>query len=332
MPFRREISPETERLLQRIKHNSGYYQVRQRSHCLLLRKKGFKIRELVDIFDVSQKTVCNWLKAWEDLGLLGLYDRKGRGRKPTFNQKEKETIKLWVEENSKQLKTVQKKIEQQWNKTVSTKTIKRIIKGLKMSWHRIRRICAGKPPENEYQEKKWHLEELKKLDEQRKIDLYYLDESGFSLTSNVPYAWQNIGSDLEVETSRSKRLNVLGIMNRRGHLESYVSTQSINSDVVVNCIETFFPKVERKTFIVMDQASIHTGSNILDYLESWRERNIEIFILPSYSPHLNLIEILWRFMKYEWLEIEAYLSWESLVYSVEKILKEYGNQYVINFV
>ena len=82
----------------------------------------------------------------------------------------------------------------------------------------------------------------------------------------------------------------------------------------------------------MDHASIHTGSNIFDYLESWSQRNIEIFVLPSYSPHLNLIKILWRFMKYECLEIEAYLSWESLVYSVEKILKEYGNQYVINFV
>ncbi len=137
---------------------------------------------------------------------------------------------------------------------------------------------------------------------------------------------------MEVKSSRSKRLNVLGIMNCRGHLESYVSTQSINSDVVVNCIETFFPKVKRKTFIVMDQASIHTGSNIWDYLELWRQRNIEIFILGSYSPHLNLIEILWRFMKYEWLEIEAYLSWESLVNSVENILKEYGKEYVINFV
>ena len=60
--------------------------------------------------------------------------------------------------------------------------------------------------------------------------------------------------------------------------------------------------------LVMDQASIHTRSNILDDLESWRERKIEIFILPSYSPNLNLIEILWRFMKYEWLDIEAYFK------------------------
>jgi hypothetical protein len=37
-------------------------------------------------------------------------------------------------------------------------------------------------------------------------------------------------------------------------------------------------------------------------------------------------------MKYEWLEIEAYLSWENLVLSVENILSNYGTEYVINFV
>ena len=114
--------------------------------------------------------------------------------------------------------------------------------------------------------------------------------------------------------------------------KSYVSLQSINSDVVVNCIETFFPVVERHTVIVVDQASIHTEGLIYDYLEEWKERGIELFVLPSYSPQLNLIEILWRFMKYEWLEIEAYLSWKNLVEAVENILKEYGKAYAINFV
>ncbi|MEG4294778.1 IS630 family transposase, partial [Microcoleus sp. C2C3] len=43
------------------------------------------------------------------------------------------------------------------------------------------------------------------------------------------------------------------------------------------------------------------------------------------------IEILWRFIKYEWIEINAYSSWPALVSCVEKILKEFGENYVINF-
>lgn len=121
-------------------------------------------------------------------------------------------------------------------------------------------------------------------------------------------------------------------MNRRHDLKAYVSSQSITSEVVIACIETFLPQVAKRTVIVMDQASIHTSDAILDQLEEWKRRNIEIFQLPSYSPHLNSIEILWRFIKYEWIELSAYRSWQSLVDYVERVLREFGDKYVINFV
>jgi len=162
--------------------------------------------------------------------------------------------------------------------------------------------------------------------------LYYLDETGFCLIPCVPYGWQNVGEYLTISSRRSRRLNVLGIMNRSNDLKSYVSSQSINSDVVIACIDAFFPKVDKPTVIVVDQSSIHISDAILDKIEEWLERSITIFVLPSYSPQLNLIEILWRFIKYEWIEIDAYKSWETFVTSVEKILKGFGKNYVINFV
>jgi transposase len=95
-------------------------------------------------------------------------------------------------------------------------------------------------------------------------------------------------------------------LNRNNHLETYVSTQSINSDVVVACIDAFFPTVDKPTVIVVEQASIHTSGVVLDKIEEWAERGITIFELPSYSPELNLIESLWRFIKYEWIEIQPF--------------------------
>jgi transposase len=111
-----------------------------------------------------------------------------------------------------------------------------------------------------------------------------------------------------------------------------LSTQTITSEVVIACIDAFFPAPERRTVIVVDQSSIHTSNAIEDKLEEWKERQIEIFNLPSYSPELNLIEILWRFIKYEWIEISAYKCWQSLVDYIEKVLKEFGETYSINFV
>jgi transposase len=101
---------------------------------------------------------------------------------------------------------------------------------------------------------------------------------------------------------------------------------------LLRAIDNFFPTVDKPTVIVVDRSSIHISDAIEDKLPEWQERGLSIFVLPSYSPQLNLIEILWRFIKYEWIEIDAYTSWKAFVASVEKILKEFGENYVINFV
>jgi transposase len=327
----REINPLSFKLLERIYRQSRHHQVRQRAHFLILVSQRVKIGDLMEIFNISYKTVYNWLNRWESDGILGLYNKPGRGRKRTFNSQQEEQIRSWTREEPRQLKKVIQKVKENWKIDISTDTIKRILKSLSMSWHRMRRCVRGKPDPIEYKEKQAELIEIKQLDDAGIIDLYYLDETGFCLIPTVPYGWQNIGEYLSIDSSRSKRLNVLGIMNRKNNLETYVSTQSINSDVIVACIDAFFPHVDIPTVIVVDRASIHTSAAIFERLEEWKERGLTIFELPAYSPELNLIEILWRFIKYEWLPINAYSSWEVLVSSVEKILKEFGKNHVINF-
>ena len=59
----------------------------------------------------------------------------------------------------------------------------------------MRRGVSGKPDPIEYKEKKEKLSELKQLEDEEKIDLYYLDESGFCGIPCVPYGWQDIICD-----------------------------------------------------------------------------------------------------------------------------------------
>lgn len=67
-----------------------------------------------------------------------------------------------------------------------------------MSWHRIKRGVAGQPEPEEYKRKKQELEELKKQEDRGEIDLRYVDETGFCLSSYVPYAWQEKGEEIIV--------------------------------------------------------------------------------------------------------------------------------------
>ena len=46
------------------------------------------------------------------------------------------------------------------------------------------------------------------------INLYYFDASGFATVPCVPYAWQPIGTTLELPSFPSQRLNILGFMSR----------------------------------------------------------------------------------------------------------------------
>lgn len=45
----------------------------------------------------------------------------------------------------------------------------------------------------------------------------------------------------------------------------------------------------------------------------------------------NLIEILWRFLKYSWLPFAADLSFDHLVKELEKILTKIGDEFRVNF-
>ena len=172
---------------------------------------------------------------------------------------------------------------------------------------------------------------LKRLEEVGHIALYDMDETGFSLTPTIPYGWQPIGETETIPRTRSRQLNVLGFRQRQGVLESYVSTQSITSDGVIACIEPFFSTVDKATVMVMDPAPIHTSYAMQDKREEWKANDIYIFELPTYSPELNQIEIVWRFMKYDWLEAKAYESWQSLRNHVEEMLRGFGQDFVINF-
>lgn len=81
MRYIKGLTKDTIKLLKRIYKQSKYYQVRQRSHCILLSNDKYRISELMEILKVSRNTIYNWLNNWDNHGVVGLYNRSGQGRK-----------------------------------------------------------------------------------------------------------------------------------------------------------------------------------------------------------------------------------------------------------
>lgn len=330
--FIKNLTFETISLLERLYKSSRYPRVRQRAHCILLSHKGYTVTELTDIFGVSKVTVYNWFNGWEATGLVSLYDKKGKGRKRKLLPEHSEKIKQWVRQFPKNLSKVASLIQEEFGISVKKKTIKRFLKSVRVTWRRVRRKPKGEPDPKEYEQKTIQLDELKEQDRKGEIDLRYGDASGFSLESNVPYAWQEIGKTIEIETGHSKRFSVFGFMNVNHDLQAYTIEGTLDSQILVALIDDFCKTINKKTVIVLDCSPIHTSKLFLSKIPQWEILNLEIFYLPKYSPELNLIEILWRFIKYIWIEFDAYLSIDNLILYVEKVIKGFGTDYKINFV
>ena len=64
-------------------------------------------------------------------------------------------------------------------------------------------------------------------------------------------------------------------------------------------------------FIVIDNAPAHTTQMLEDLLFPYRN-HIELVFLPTYSPHLNLIERLWRLMRGQMTKNQFYDSLKEL--------------------
>jgi len=319
------------RFLQRIYKESKKHHVRQRAHCILLSYQRTKVAELARIFSKTKRTIYTWLNLWETHHFAGLYDTKGRGRKPKLDDAQKLQVKEWAKEYPKNLKKNVALVREEYGIPVSRRTIKRILRSLSFSWRRIRKKPKGKPDPAEYAQKKSELAELKQQAERGEIDLYYVDESGFCLIPYVPYAWQEKGVTIEIESGGKKRLNILGFLSREHGLVAYTTEENIDGDVVIAFFDTFISGLTRKTVVVMDNSRYHTSGAIEAKKAEWQSKNLEIFYLPKSSPQLNLIEILWRFMKYEWVEWWAYKGWDYLVKYIEMVICGYGTEYEINF-
>lgn len=147
----------------------------------------------------------------------------------------------------------------------------------------------------------------------------------------VPYGWQFPGEDVFIASTKGPRLNCFAMISRTNHCHWATTTQSINSDFIVQQLESLSFRIDKATFLVLDGARIHTGKKVQERLKYWQQRGLYLLYLPPYSPHLNIAETLWRKLKAEWLVVEDYRQQDALFYATTRCLAAVGTHLKINF-
>lgn len=321
---------EVVTLKELVKHHSNH-RVRVRANAIYLSHKGYTIDHISDIHEIHRDRVSKWIDNWEGMGLVGIFERDKSGRPLKLTDTEREAVLEYIKADPKSIKNTTAKIEEKFKKKVSGQTIKRIVKKSQLIWKRVRASLKSKRDPEKYAQSRAEIMELTSRQERGEIDLYYGDEVGFNLIPKIPYAWQKIGENIELNSSRSKSFNVLGLLQKNGKFESVVFDQSINSHAVVGYFDKLAGEICKETWIILDNSPIHKSDYFMEQIPLWKEKGLNIYFLPPYCPELNLIEILWRFIKYYWMPIDAYLSIKNLENALFYILANVGNIYNITF-
>lgn len=168
------------------------------------------------------------------------------------------------------------------------------------------------------------------LEDNGEIDLLFSDETGFNLTPYIPYGWQPIGEQLSIRSAKDHVCNLLGFLSRKGSLKVWSTPQNINSDFVIECFSELANDITKPTVIVLDNAPWHSSAKVKKAETLWNEKGLYLFFLPTYSPHLNLIEILWRKIKYKWIKTQDYQSASKLRDAIHYIISKYDDEFSIN--
>ena len=189
----------------------------------------------------------------------------------------------------------------------------------------------SKRNQNDFEHKQQQIESLKELEDSGYIDLYFGDESHFGLTPNVPYAWQTKENPILLPAAKGKFLNVVGLMNRKNDLFFEVNETTFNTDKFICFMDKFVEQIVKQTVVILDNSPIHKSKKFMAKVKEWKEKDVLIYFLPPYSPELNLIEILWKRIKYQWLLFDAYLCFQNLKERLSYVLNNFSIKYDIIF-
>lgn len=227
---------------------------------------------------------------------------------------------------------VARRVGEAFKKSLSMSSIRRLLRLAGFTYKRIRRGVRHLRNQADYEFFQGEMNELKTLADAGGIDLFYFDEMGLSRQAVVPYGWQPRGeSRAFVPATPSGNLTTLAFMSRDQRLRAFTCPGAATAELVVACFEEFAQNLTKPTVVVLDNASIHRSRAFKDKIAQWRKQNLLIQFIPPYCPELNLIETLWKHIKYHWLDPQDFSSVQSLTQALDHILTSFGEKYQITF-
>ncbi|WP_413540197.1 IS630 family transposase [Francisella tularensis] len=250
-------------------------------------EEGMTEFELSKFLNIDKRTVVSWIEFYKRTGDYSSKQGVGCGRVASFTDKTLIEQYLIDHPDASALD-----IKEALAPNIPRSTFYDCL-------NRLGLVLKKKTPK--YKQRKEHerLEYIEKLKEIAQNLLFYIDEMGCDNKLSILRGWSLIGEPSygEVLAYQTQRRSIVAGYNYADkkiiaplEYSGYTNTEIFNQWFE----EHLCPSLKPKTTIVMDNASFHKSSKLIEIANKF---DVQILYLPPYSPDLNPIEKVWANFK-----------------------------------
>lgn len=151
------------------------------------------------------------------------------------------------------------------------------------------------------------------------IQLFFVDASHFVMGGFVGVIWSKARRFVKSNSGRS-RYNVLGALNfATKKVETITNDAYITSTEIIALIDKLIlNSVGIPIKLILDNAKYQRCKAVIEHATNV---GVELVFLPTYSPNLNLIERLWKFVKTEALNAAYHGTFHDFQTNVNRLRK-----------
>ncbi len=328
---------ETIRVEMRTTTDAKWY---RRLKVIDLSGQGHTVTDLAQMFDLSSGTIRRHIHRFNESGLTGLRPAYGRGRPLLLNwtqaqwqdvlaQSPADMVRLNTVAQNWTQALLRQYLETYHEVKVTQATISKALRRVGIRWRRAKRRVHS--PDPLYIVKRQRVDQLRQMalaggltsqnSARRRSDeppksayLAFLDSTDLHWNPDIGSTYGLAGKQLKVDSPGLENpwYALFGSLIFPSGEGLYTIHHRKRAAELLEHLQLLIDlEPDAFWFVILDNASAHTTAAVQSFEMQHLDR-LELVYLPTYSPHLNLIERLWRLMRSQVTRNRFYESLSAL--------------------
>ncbi|MEZ4989826.1 MAG: IS630 family transposase [Saprospiraceae bacterium] len=269
--------------------------VRMRMDAIFWLSQGYSRGDTAELSGVHRNSVTTYIKLYHKGGLEALKTFKYKGAISVLASSRVDIEAMFRSTPPRSCKQAAAMILELTGQELSLEEVRRFMHRLGMKPRKTGHIPAKADPDRQ---QKFLNEQLLPVLEKARLgqcQLFFGDAAHFMMAPFVGLVWCFARIFIKAASGRN-RINVLGALDVVTHkMETIVNTTYIQAETVVELLKKLAAQSQGvPIYLVLDNARYQHCNYVKEFAQTL---NITLMFLPPYSPNLNLIERVWRYIK-----------------------------------